>query len=281
MSDTKSGPPKFKGSGKTKESAEARKEEEKESKGLSQSQAAPQKPRYKGGYPRSSLSQSQAEPDKSGEEEKHAASKEAPAKATEVFEEPKIPELALNHKWTIWELLEAKGHGSYSAGMEKVAWFGDVVTFWQAWNTIPHSDPANFFAFQKEGKSYTNYYEIKGSHEKVSTLAMFKTGIHPEWEDATNKNGGEYATKVGVDIEVTKQIWTTLVFDLVTSNFPATDRVCGIRIVDKGRNLKVELWVDYGLRKYCEDAKAQEERMIKICEDAGATSARFDFKAHC
>jgi hypothetical protein len=29
--------------------------------------------------------------------------------------------------------------------MKKVAWFGDAVSFAQAWVNLPHSDIANFF----------------------------------------------------------------------------------------------------------------------------------------
>lgn len=180
----------------------------------------------------------------------------------------------------MWEILDLKNGGGYNAGLEKVAWFGDIISFWKTWNRIPHSDPKNFFSFNREGKSLANYYEVKGSFEKISTLMMFKSGIVPAWEDATNKNGGEYTAKVDTDAETTHAIWNNLVFQLVTSNFPATERVCGIRIVDKGRSLKVELWVDYGLRKYCEQAAEQEARMVDICKDAGASSLDFTFKAH-
>ncbi|CAI2376962.1 unnamed protein product [Moneuplotes crassus] len=280
MADTKSGPPKFGGGGKQNEDSENPSEAKKGATGLSQSYAGSSKPRYGGGFPRSGLSQSQSKPDESGEEEKHSSKKESNGMIIETFEKPLIPDLALNHNWTIWELLDTKGGGSYSSGMEKVAWFGDIITFWKAWNQIPHSDPKNFFSFTREGKSYANYYEVKGSAMKISTLAMFKSGIHPAWEDATNKNGGEYAAKVDTNAEATCKVWSSLVFDLVTSNFPATDRVCGIRIVDKGRILKVELWVDYGLRKYCDAAKAQEERMIEICREAGTSGIKFDFQAH-
>eukprot|EP00343_Euplotes_focardii_P008377 CAMPEP_0205822844 /NCGR_PEP_ID=MMETSP0206-20130828/14280_1 /ASSEMBLY_ACC=CAM_ASM_000279 /TAXON_ID=36767 /ORGANISM="Euplotes focardii, Strain TN1" /LENGTH=204 /DNA_ID=CAMNT_0053119465 /DNA_START=10 /DNA_END=624 /DNA_ORIENTATION=+ len=168
---------------------------------------------------------------------------------TETFEEPEISDLAFNHKWTVWEQIESKGMKDYADTMEKVAWFGDAITFWKVWNKIPHSDPINFFSFNKEGKLFSNYYEIKGREEKVSTLAMFKTGIIPAWEDEANKEGGEYAAKVETDKEKTHKLWNGLVLDLVSDNFPASEKVCGIRVLDKGKLLKIELWVDYGLRK--------------------------------
>jgi len=183
---------------------------------------------------------------------------------TETFEEPVIPDLAFNHRWTVWEQIESKNHKDYASTMEKVAWFGDAITFWKVWNKIPHSTPKNFFSFSRDGKSYCNYYTIRGREEKISTLALFKTGIIPAWEDAANKNGGEYTGKVETDKDKTHIFWNALVKDLVSDNFPATDRVCGVRVLDKGRLIKIELWVDYGLRKYCEQSAEQHSRLKEI-----------------
>lgn len=280
MDGKESGPPKFGVGGKIKELPKDKKEGMTQGKGLSQSYAGPAKSGYGDkGYQKSSLSQSQT-PDESGDKAKHDSSTGGDGLITETFEDPPIKDLTLDSKWTIWELRDTKRSGSYTSGMEKVAWFGDMITFWKVWNKVPHSNPKNFFSFNREGKSLAQHYEIKGSYEKISTLALFKSGILPAWEDATNSKGGEYATKVETSTEATLHIWTTLVFDLVTSNFPASERVCGIRIVDKGRTLKVELWVDYGLRKYCEQAAEQEQRLVEICTEAGASHAKFDFQAH-
>ena len=199
---------------------------------------------------------------------------------TETFEDAPIPDLALSHKWTIWEQIDSKNTKDYALTMEKVAWFGDIITFWRVWNKIPHSDPKNFFSFNKEGKSYSNYYEVKGRDEKISTLAMFKTGIIPAWEDAANLEGGEYSNKLETDKEKTFKIWNNLVFEIVSGNFPATDKICGIRILDKGRLLKVELWVNYGLRKNFEQAGEQEARLIEICKEAGIEKVSFEFLSH-
>ena len=168
---------------------------------------------------------------------------------TETFDEPIIPDLAFNFRWTVWEQYESKGMQDYTDTMMKVAWFGDPITFWRVWNRIPHSDPKKFFSFVKDGKSYVNYYEIRGVEQKISSLALFKTGIIPAWEDQMNKHGGEFSTKVNSDEKSTKGVWNALVLDLVTDNFPGNDRVCGIRVLDKGKQIKLEVWVDYGMKK--------------------------------
>ncbi len=281
MDVKESRPPKFGVGGKIKELPKEKKEGFSQPKNSSQSHTPHSKPGPGDhGYHKSPPSQSHAASDESGEKAKHDQPRESSGMITETFETPPIQDLTLDSNWTIWEMRDTKRSGSYTAGMEKVAWFGDVVTFWKVWNKIPHSNPKNFFSFNREGKSLANHYEIKGSYEKISTLALFKSGILPAWEDATNKKGGEYTTKVETSSEVTTQIWQTLVFDLATSNFPASERVCGIRIVDKGKTLKVELWVDYGLRKYCEHAGEQEQRLLDICKEAGSGHAKFDFQAH-
>ena len=184
----------------------------------------------------------------------------------ENFEEPIIPDLAFNHKWTIWEQYDGKGSHNYKETMMKVAWFADPITFWRVWNKIPHSDTRKFFSFSREGKTYVNYYEVKGVDEKISSLAMFKTGVIPAWEDPNNRLGGDFNLKVSCNEDNTNKVWNSLVLDIVTDNFPHTERVCGIRVLDKGSQIKVELWVDYKEKSAFEGSAAQESRLKEILE---------------
>jgi hypothetical protein len=57
-------------------------------------------------------------------------------------------------EWTFWEIYENIGGGFagdkekdelYLSNQKKVAWFNDVVSFWQVWNTLPLRDLKNFF----------------------------------------------------------------------------------------------------------------------------------------
>ena len=167
----------------------------------------------------------------------------------ENFDDPIISDLMFTYKWTLWEQYEHQDETDYTQTMNKVAWFADSISFWRVWKAIPHSDPKNFFTHVIDGKTYVNFYEINGKEQKVSSLSLFKTGIQPAWEDKMNKDGGEYAIKVPVEEENTYKIWTELVLSLVTDIFPEHKRICGVRILDKGKFLKIEMWVDYARRK--------------------------------
>ena len=58
----------------------------------------------------------------------------------------------LEHKWVIWENWKSakpkggdKSEGKYLLNMQSIAEFDNLVSFWRVWNTLPHSDPGNFF----------------------------------------------------------------------------------------------------------------------------------------
>ena len=198
----------------------------------------------------------------------------------ENFDDPLISDLAFTYKWTLWEQYEHQDESDYTQTMNKVAWFADAISFWRVWKTIPHSDPKNFFTHVIDGKSYVNFYEINGKEQKVSSLSLFKTGIQPAWEDKMNKDGGEYAIKVKIDEETTNEIWNSLVLDLVSDNFPEHHRICGVRTLDKGKFIKIEMWVDYARKKDWEKSGDQEAHLVEILRKCGLGSQKFDFLAH-
>ena len=207
---------------------------------------------------------------------------ETPAteEVVEQFPDPIVPDLTLMFNWTIWEQYESKYGEDYKKSMAKVAWFGDAVTFWQIWNKIPHADPTNFFSYNVEGKKYANHYEINGFEQRVTTLSMFKTDILPQWEDPANKLGGDFNMKVNCDREKTKDIWNNLVLDIVSGTFPHSERLTGIRLVDKVKFLKIEAWVDYAHKDDFEGSKDQEGRLSTLLINCGIDSQKIDFSSH-
>jgi len=68
-------------------------------------------------------------------------------------EESKLKELTrLKAVWVIWEQAQpldktTKGQveEEYKKNLRQIAEFGDLITFWQLWNKIPHSNPAELF----------------------------------------------------------------------------------------------------------------------------------------
>ena len=60
----------------------------------------------------------------------------------------------LKHIWVIWEQLQGtdktqKGlvEKEYMENMQGVGEFGDLISFWQCWHSIPHANPANCFTY--------------------------------------------------------------------------------------------------------------------------------------
>ena len=197
----------------------------------------------------------------------------------EVYEDPEIPEFKLAQNWTLWEQYDWKGK-NYTETMSKVAWFGDLIKFWQVWNQIPHSDPNNFFSKLEDGKQAANFYEVKGTLQRVSSLAFFKTGVVPAWEDPRNRLGGDHFVKIDKDETLVKEIWNTVVLELVGNNFENADKICGLRVVDKLDFLKIELWVDYADVSKWEVGKTIEAYFTHLLKSSGVEGCKLEFSPH-
>jgi len=48
---------------------------------------------------------------------------------------------------------------------------------------------------------------------------MFRTGIHPSWEDPKNANGGEYRLQADLSEELLDKMWQEIVFFAIGENF--------------------------------------------------------------
>ena len=75
-------------------------------------------------------------------------------------EEGKLKELTtLKHVWIIWEQMQAtdksqKGQveKEYMENLQEVGELDNIVSFWQLWHKVPHSNPAKFFTIYDESK---------------------------------------------------------------------------------------------------------------------------------
>jgi len=186
----------------------------------------------------------------------------APPTITEVYEEPIAPELKLSQEWVIWESYDsAPGqHAGYKktqnaatwANMQKVAWFGDIVTFWQLWNTLNFSKLENYF--QDKERQTVPVYTIGGDKKRISTLSIFQKDIEPNWEDQKNYNGSEFRFYLQFPMHAENsgftlldKVWEGIVLDLVSENLGTKEEIAGIRIVDKSRdnmlNVSLQVWL--------------------------------------
>ena len=80
-------------------------------------------------------------------------------------------------------------------------------------------------------------FSLKGSEKRISALSLFKSGILPAYEDAANKHGAEYQIRVENlnNMELFNKKWEELVLALVSGELPNTEKVTGIRCVDRSR----------------------------------------------
>jgi hypothetical protein len=115
----------------------------------------------------------------------------------EVYPEPALPEFALGQKWVFWEQYENAPSQQYSkptkedwrSSMQKVAWFHDILTFWQLWTNLPFSKLENFF-FDK-GSNQIPIYEVGAEKKRIASLGIFQSQVKPMWEDPVNKDNSE------------------------------------------------------------------------------------------
>ena len=66
----------------------------------------------------------------------------------EKFDEVICDELKLK-EWTFFEHYEVISTGAktaeYLQNLQKVAWFNDIISFWQVWNNLPINNLKNYF----------------------------------------------------------------------------------------------------------------------------------------
>ena len=70
------------------------------------------------------------------------------AEKKEKFDDVICDELKLK-EWAFFEHYEDISEGvkssQYLANLQKVAWFNDIISFWQVWNNLPINDLKNYF----------------------------------------------------------------------------------------------------------------------------------------
>lgn len=147
-------------------------------------------------------------------------------------------------KWTVWEQIEYDTTNdkamfkwmreNYNSLLHKVAWFDNIITFHQVWNSIPHSK-VNQVLYDANKKTFKVFKDENGKDFLVTVLMLFQTKITPQSEDKTNKAFFRIEIGDNRDFETLQKLWETLVFDCVTGNIPGLDDgedgVTGVRFI--------------------------------------------------
>jgi hypothetical protein len=147
--------------------------------------------------------------------------------------EAKYEDFKLSVEWLFYEVYESIPYKKYNKNKEqdyldniKEAFsFSNLSDFLYFWINSDYSKLTPLFTDPFSGL----IKKIKGnkdSVQKIGSLALFKKGIKPMWEDMANKNGGEYSFKFnGTDPAVIVKIWETLVFSIIGCTMEEVDQV--------------------------------------------------------
>ena len=173
---------------------------------------------------------------------------------SEQIEESKTIEkekVKLSRIWSFWENYLKKNSTDYL--LKEIFSFDDIISFWQFWNKYPGNDTKKIFY---NGEYLTYFFKEK---YRINGMNLFVKGIRPEWEDENNKGGKvfilEYEIKRGLDIflSVVTDTWIKLLCFLMGEQLPFSNKINGIRFVDKtklgkGTIFKFEVWVNSSMK---------------------------------
>jgi translation initiation factor 4E len=139
----------------------------------------------------------------------------------------------LNDQWKFWLILVTRGDGPQQYVIEEIVTVTTLDNFFQFYQTLPHPD------------------ELKTVNQKRPSLALFRQGIKPAWEDHRNAKGGAFAFRLP-SAEVNR-VWEALLFHIVGGSFdevvgPA-NKCLGIVVGPKWEDYGVEIWMEKVVQK--------------------------------
>lgn len=147
----------------------------------------------------------------------------------------------LERSWAIWEMWNTSDTTNYGSNMRSVGSFSTMWDFLQHWENLPHSTPNFYFSNYKESTER----RIEGVPAPVEVVGVFVLGVIPAWEDPVNEQGSDFSFRKPMEEQSIKDIWKKLVFTLIGETFPSSEDIIGVRIVDKSRVFKCEIWVGF------------------------------------
>ena len=169
---------------------------------------------------------------------------------------------ALERIWSIWEMWNTSDMINYGANMQSIGSFSTMWDFLQLWENLPHSQPGFYFSNFKEGQER----RIEGLPSPIEAVGIFVQGVIPAWEDPINAKGSDFSIRRGMDEILIKKLWKKLVFSVVGETIAISEEVVGVRIVDKGRNFKCEIWVKFDANQNLELTAQMKKWMVDCLE---------------
>eukprot|EP01016_Furgasonia_blochmanni_P017354 TRINITY_DN2017_c0_g2_i2.p1 TRINITY_DN2017_c0_g2~~TRINITY_DN2017_c0_g2_i2.p1 ORF type:complete len:318 (+),score=65.23 TRINITY_DN2017_c0_g2_i2:33-956(+) len=161
----------------------------------------------------------------------------------------------LDSGWCFWEALSldrSDPRGSYKDSIKKLVDFDTLPTFAKVWNNFFYRDLSKVF-YTSDRREYKKV-KIQDKVEALDAVCLFRSGVHPSWEDALNAKGGEFRINFSeMNADEIDQLWENLVILIIGETLKHGSKILGIRFGDKtsatGKNAKplarLEIWVDF------------------------------------
>ena len=171
----------------------------------------------------------------------------------------------LGATWCLWEKYQSTHYqtrDNYAENLQIIYECSTLDEFARLWKYTPYSEPSKLF-FDVERQMGKKFALTLEEEEMVTeSLLLFRKGVNPEWEDPANKYGSSLQVEFK---EATQQeidgLWRSLVFSIVGGTFPHSERVMGLRVLDrlkKHQMLKCEIWTSVPFKNSSKNKEENE-----------------------
>mmetsp|Transcript_23087 Transcript_23087/g.75138 ORF Transcript_23087/g.75138 Transcript_23087/m.75138 type:complete len:218 (-) Transcript_23087:237-890(-) len=169
----------------------------------------------------------------------------------------------LQNAWVLWfdNPVKRLGAKDWSSNLKKVATFDVVEDFWGIFNNIRPPSRLN---------PGSNYH-------------LFKLGIEPTWEHATNMNGGKWTYSIPKKDgkKLIDDMWLYTVLAMIGENFDAGDELCGAVISLRKAGDRVAVWTKSADdEKSCREIGQQFKAAISECLGTEVPEDSIEYHVH-
>ena len=143
----------------------------------------------------------------------------------------------LSTVWCVWEKYQSTQYqtrDNYTENLQVIYEFGTLDGLARLWRHTSYAQPSTLFYDSTRHVSKKFALRAGAEDSVTESLLLFRKGVKPEWEDPCNKHGSslqvEFRDATPAEID---GLWRSLVFGLVGGTFPHSERVMGLRVLDR------------------------------------------------
>lgn len=121
---------------------------------------------------------------------------------------------------------------NYGTSYQRIGDFNTMSEFWKLYNNIPDVGSVHDGTVRLEKQSVVAY-------------SVFRHGVLPQWEDATNIAGSEWGCRESLNRAFFQTLWNDYLFAAIGELIPHCVGIRAINKSNKNRGLhKIEVWMD-------------------------------------